>query len=320
MDHLPSLPGVTIHRNGSHSYTCSNGIVEVELTEEDGAWTASSLTSISDTINEWIWSQEVVSAESLLQYASQKLSSLMSQSGSMDTGDDWGDDEPASEIDWSERDDVDNDAEFDRWYQIKKRFTKKDEELRLELKSSSLFALSVKSKRIFEPKEVSTMLIRSVLEIMRTGPAHGIFLSPKRDNPFELSLRLTSKAFSSQSQISRDLVRLGQQYQSMIRNEGSCFTPLTDHPESDKFDSVDFQLSLAMDTYPYYPPALGLVRPRLSLAALFSVSLLPQLNPLTWSSITSLSDVIQWVILELEEHGSVDFSQFGLLSLDSVLI
>lgn len=150
-----------------------------------------------------------------------------------------------------------------------------------ELKSVQLLEIRRKIVlKLNEEKlsESTDILIREYMNLLE-DPIRGVEVKIEDDNIFCINVKL--KIFECDSQICMDMAMLG-------------------------LDSIDFQIQLKKDLYPYYPPTIILNGPRLLRNLIYHIPNLFFLRYENWNLTTSLRYIIEQIHRVMNRFGEID--------------
>ncbi|PSN58000.1 hypothetical protein C0J52_08097 [Blattella germanica] len=196
--------------------------------------------------------------------------------------------------------------------QKKKRWRLKEAELRAatkQPKTSDMFDGNVKDhpKQVFSNSGASGILTNDLVAIMESKHKTGINAEPIDDNIYKWAVFLSS--VESQGKLDQDLQQLNQLY---------------------GYNYVELQLDFTMDLYPFYPPVVKVVRPRLQGSMMLRVASMDMLKLSHWNPARDMRSVLQeikdylstWARLDLksERNDLERFPQGAYIQMENYLL
>lgn len=196
--------------------------------------------------------------------------------------------------------------------QKKRRWRLKEAELRAankQPKMSDMFDGNVKDhpEQIFSNSAASGILTNDLVAIMESKHKTGISAEPIEDNIYKWAVFLSS--FDPQGKLNQDLQHLHHKY---------------------GYSCVELQLAFTMDLYPFYPPVVKVVRPRLQGSMMLRVSSMDMLKLSHWNPARDMKSVLQeikdylstWARLDLDsERNDIErFPQGSYIEMENYLL
>lgn len=196
--------------------------------------------------------------------------------------------------------------------QMKKRWRLKEAELRAaskQPKTSDMFDGNIKDhpKQVFSNSAASGILTNDLIAIMQSKHETGINAEPIEDNIYRWAVYLS--AFDPAGQLNGELRQLQQRY---------------------GYDYVELQLDITMDLYPFYPPVVKVVRPRLQGSMMLRVAGMDVLKLSHWNPARDMCAVLQeikgylgaWARLDLdsERNDPRRFPQGAYIDMENYLL
>jgi len=229
---------------------------------------------------------------------------------SMDMDEDWGaDDEDAEFGDggddgdgWGEfkEEAPDADLEDTAWAAqkaLKKRLIAKAEEFAAKHAHAAKVQGSAKNiKSIFSSDAAITMLTNDVMSYMSADPSSGVTVRPVDEDVFVWNVRLSG--FPADSEIACTLKQLRELY---------------------NYDYVELEMKFMPDLFPFFPPTVRLVRPRLQNYMIGRLVCMPEIQLANWNPTRTVKDILGCIRRVLEAHGAVDMSDPEVNDPDSEL-
>jgi baculoviral IAP repeat-containing protein 6 len=191
-----------------------------------------------------------------------------------DDGGDWGEFQEEGE-----EQQVQQDSEWEQWHSLKKKWLRKEEELRKE----GTFINDKKVENIFSVKASSQAVMNTLIDLMKNGQKEGLQVAAVNENMFVWNIKMTQ--FPAESQLYKDLMRMNSKY---------------------NFNEVELEMKIPMDIYPFFPPSVRLVRPRLKNFMIGRIVCMSELDVKNWSAIRTLNDILGSIRRLLSEYGEVD--------------
>lgn len=173
------------------------------------------------------------------------------------------------------------DYEYDEEYQYEGEDVSTPMEEEPDLNSVRLLEIRRKIVLKFNEEEISestNILITEFMDLLE-DPIMGVEVKIEDDNIFSIYVKL--KIFDCDSQICMDMAMLG-------------------------LESIDFQIQLKKDLYPYYPPTIILNGPRLLRNLIYHIPNLFFLRYENWNLTTSLRYIIEQIHRVMNRFGEVD--------------
>lgn len=182
----------------------------------------------------------------------------------------------------------------------KKRWAEKEHEIRERLQrphaghlASDLSAFQVtgqekdQAKQIFTSSAASGILTNDLLKILEGGKEAGFTADPIDDNIYQWSVRLFS--FLPGSDLDQDLAHMQSKF---------------------GYNWIELQLDFAIDLYPFYPPLVKVIRPRLQGSMMQRVTNMEILKLSHWNPTKDMKGILtevkrflqQWARLEVESE------------------
>jgi ubiquitin-protein ligase len=212
---------------------------------------------------------------------------------------------------------VDGDSEEgEEWEHIlcqkKKRWRLKEAELRAATKQpkmSDMFDGNVKDhpEQVFSNSAASGILTNDLVAIMESKHKTGINAEPVDDNIYRWAVFLS--CFDPQGKLNQDLQLLYLKY---------------------GYSHVELQLDFTMDLYPFYPPVVKVVRPRLQGSMMLRVASMDMLKLSHWNPARDMKSVLQeikdylstWARLDLdsERNDLQRFPQGAYIEMENYLL
>lgn len=190
---------------------------------------------------------------------------------------------------------VDGDSEEEEEWehvlcQSKKRWRMKEAELRAitkQPKTSDMFDGNVKDhpKQVFSNSAASGILMNDLVSIMESKHMTGINAEPISDNIYQWAVYFSS--FDSQGKLNQDLQQLRQKY---------------------GYDYIQLQLDFTMDLYPFYPPVVKVVRPRLQGSMMLRIANMDMLKLSHWNPTRDMKSVLQEIKDYLSTWARIDLN------------
>ena len=190
---------------------------------------------------------------------------------------------------------VDGDSEEgEEWEHVlcqrKKRWRMKEAELRAitkQPKTSDMFDGNIKDhpKQVFSNSAASGILMNDLITIMESKHKTGINAEPIADNIYKWAVFLSS--FDSQGKLNQDLQQLYQKY---------------------GYDYIQLQLDFTLDLYPFYPPVVKVVRPRLQGSMMLRIASMDMLKLSHWNPTRNMKSVLQEIKDYLGTWARIDLS------------
>jgi Protein of unknown function (DUF3626) len=141
-------------------------------------------------------------------------------------------------------------------------------------------------KQIFSQKEISMLLTKPLIRLMsQSGLYAPIDVSPIDNNIYCWRVRM--RRFESSSDLYMGLAQLESKYGS-------------------GYNYVEIELSFDMDLFPFYPPRVKPIWPRLENAVMGRVVCLDELMVSNWNPIRQIEDILKSIRRVFRRHGSID--------------
>eukprot|EP01132_Coremiostelium_polycephalum_P001414 gene1414-1783_t len=163
---------------------------------------------------------------------------------------------------------------------MKKVWAKKDQEIRAKLGQR---AKDPKVKSIFSSDAAFGVLTNDLLSIMQNVHSLGFSAQPIDDNIYFWSVKIFG--FDPNSKIYSHLQEINKEF---------------------GYDYVEFQVLFTEDLYPFYPPTVKIIRPRLQGFLIGKVSHMEILALENWNPICDMRFVLNHLKEVLEKHGQLD--------------
>ena len=198
------------------------------------------------------------------------------------TGSGWGDDA----VDLNDDDHLTTDVHWEKWTKIRKKWATKDAELRAKSNKKSIFdddAYKLSSRQIFTQQEIFTMLSNTLIDLMQKGEASGYTVTPIDDNVYNWNFKMHS--FPSSSPLATDLKAMKVKYDR---------------------DYIEFEISFDQFLFPFYPPDVRMLWPRLENFLAARIVCLDELSLSKWSPVRKLSTIFSAIHSLLAVYGSID--------------
>ncbi|KAH3764663.1 Ubiquitin-conjugating BIR-domain enzyme [Pelomyxa schiedti] len=163
----------------------------------------------------------------------------------------------------------------------KKRWQKREAELRAKLKEEAAGHKAVTT--IFSSTAATGVLTNDLLLIMKEKMKLGISAEPIDDNIYHWNVKLFN--FKPDTPLAADLEVVKRQF---------------------GYDYVELEVSFTIDLYPFYPPTIRVVRPRLQGFMMGRVTSLDILKLSYWDPVKDMRSVLGIVRELLEDYGRLD--------------
>ncbi|XP_063242749.1 baculoviral IAP repeat-containing protein 6-like [Bacillus rossius redtenbacheri] len=201
----------------------------------------------------------------------------------------------------SDKDNEDDDFEMSIFLK-RKRWRQKEAQLRAANKmpkTSDMFNGTLKDhpNQVFSNSAATGILTNDLVAIMESQKTTGINAEPVDDNIYLWSVFLSD--FSNNSELRQDLEQLKSQF---------------------GYDYIELELKFTMDLYPFYPPIVRVVRPRLLGSMMLRVACMDHLMLSHWNPARSMLSVLQeikeflsqWARLDVpSQRNSISMCPFG---------
>ncbi|KAK2179061.1 hypothetical protein NP493_516g01000 [Ridgeia piscesae] len=179
----------------------------------------------------------------------------------------------------------------------KKRWAQKEHEIREELKTSKVIpgtsdiaAIQAASgqerqhaKQIFTSSAASGILTNDLVKIMECAKDVGFTADPVDDNIYHWCVRLYD--FQKHSELSKDLAQINSRF---------------------GYDYIELQLDFAIDLYPFYPPLVKVIRPRLEGSMMQRVTNMEMLKLSYWNPAKDMCSVLKDIKSFLQQWARLD--------------
>jgi baculoviral IAP repeat-containing protein 6 len=180
---------------------------------------------------------------------------------------------------------------------VKKRLIAKAEEARVAAAHATEQQRSGKDgiKSIFTSEAATTMLVKDCMAFMAAGDA-SLKVAPVKENVFQWQVKMSG--FEEDSKIHQGLQKLKQQF---------------------GYDSVSLEVKFMPDLYPFFPPSIRLVRPRMRSFMIGRLVCLPEVQLSTWNPTRTLAEIFDAIRRVITSFGEVDDSEPAVNDPDSEL-
>ncbi|XP_065835083.1 probable ubiquitin-conjugating enzyme protein 17 [Oscarella lobularis] len=196
----------------------------------------------------------------------------------------------------------------------KKRWMKKEESLRKgdndTLGQGTMKPTGEEAKQasqIFTSTAASGVLTNDLVRIIETEKELGFSAEPIDDNIYQWCVKMTN--FSSSSQLGKDLSQVKTKF---------------------GYEFIEFELNFAMDLYPFYPPLVKVIRPRLQGAMMQRVTNMEILKLSFWNPTKDMCSVLkevkafmeQWARLEVDSprNDPVSYTEGAYIDIEHHLL
>ena len=146
------------------------------------------------------------------------------------------------------------------------------EDLSLYQDPSSSTGPKRQPKQVFSSEAASGILINDLVSIIETAAGTGITVDTIEDNIFQWSVKLNDFDFSNP--LYNDLNELKTLY---------------------GYDYIELQLDFSMDLYPFFPPSVKVIRPRLQGSLMFGVTHMDILKLSYWDPAKNMKSVLEQI-------------------------
>ncbi len=160
---------------------------------------------------------------------------------------------------------------------VKKSSGNNANSVELDLEESSISQLyhdpSIKGrqpKQVFSTDAASGILINDLVSIMESSERTGINADTVEDNIFQWNVRIRNFS-SSNNLLEKDFEELKSRY---------------------GYDYIELQLDFAMDLYPFFPPLVKVIRPRLQGSMMLRVTTMEILKLSHWNPARNMQSVL----------------------------
>eukprot|EP01119_Soliformovum_irregulare_P016152 TRINITY_DN463_c0_g2_i4.p1 TRINITY_DN463_c0_g2~~TRINITY_DN463_c0_g2_i4.p1 ORF type:complete len:834 (-),score=313.83 TRINITY_DN463_c0_g2_i4:9-2510(-) len=190
------------------------------------------------------------------------------------------------------------DSEFNRslkTLELKKRWAKKEQEMR-ESDVKDVMPQSPVSGRkveqIFTSNGASGVLTNDLLDIMHHQHHLGFSADPIDDNIYKWKVKMFN--FEPDSQLEKDVKELELKFH---------------------YDFIEMEVTFALDLYPFYPPLVQLIRPRLLGNMMGRVTCMNHLKFSHWDPVKDMTWVLSRIRKLIQAKGRIDLeSEFNFLN------
>jgi len=139
-------------------------------------------------------------------------------------------------------------------------------------------------KQVFSTDAASGILINDLVSIMESATETGINADTIDDNIFQWNVKI--KNFASSNLLEKDFEELMQRY---------------------FYDYIELQLDFAMDLYPFFPPLVKVIRPRLQGSMMLRVTTMEILKLSHWNPAKNMKTVLIDIKEFLQTWARLDF-------------
>jgi len=139
-------------------------------------------------------------------------------------------------------------------------------------------------KQVFSTDAASGILINDLVSIMESATETGISADTIDDNIFQWNVKI--KNFASSNLLEKDFEELMQRY---------------------FYDYIELQLDFAMDLYPFFPPLVKVIRPRLQGSMMLRVTTMEILKLSHWNPAKNMKTVLIDIKEFLQTWARLDF-------------
>jgi len=139
-------------------------------------------------------------------------------------------------------------------------------------------------KQVFSTDAASGILINDLVSIMESATETGIHADTIDDNIFQWNVKI--KNFASSNLLEKDFEELMQRY---------------------FYDYIELQLDFAMDLYPFFPPLVKVIRPRLQGSMMLRVTTMEILKLSHWNPAKNMKTVLIDIKEFLQTWARLDF-------------
>ena len=157
------------------------------------------------------------------------------------------------------------------------------EDLSLYQDPSSSTGPKRQPKQVFSSEAASGILINDLVSIIETAAGTGISVDTIGDNIFQWSVKLNDFDFSNP--LNNDLKELKTLY---------------------GYDYIELQLDFSMDLYPFFPPSVKVIRPRLQGSLMFGVTHMDILKLSYWDPAKNMKSVLEQIKSLLQTWARID--------------
>lgn len=270
-------------RPNSLSFVLGEGSLGVRMTSE-GVYLLEALDgdelviSVADNVNEQLKSVYCPSSiEDLLEFIYNAAINVAKKCD--EAMDDGGYEEEDSAAE------VKPDAEWLKYNLLTHRLDVKEKEIR-QLKAQKEMKDS-QNEKIFSAAGSSICLRNELIALMKDAESLGFEVEAIDDNIFQWRVKMLS--FDSESDLNMDMTLVYDRY---------------------KYSYVEFQLTFAMDLFPFYPPMVTVIRPRFVGFMPGKLANLTELHPQNWDVVNGIRVVLARIRAEFEA-GRVDLDAQG---------
>lgn len=240
---------------------------------------STSLSMWANSVNEFLLdSPQPLRIQTILRKAAELYhNDRVSTEDEMDVDDECGmDDDSAFTTDWELK-----------IARLKKRWSHKEKMIREEKESGKMMHTMGRAtaadniQQIFTSSAASGILTNDLIDIMATCEETGISAEPIDDNIYNWRVKLSSFVDVLGRELEEGMKRWGYNY-------------------------IELELDFALDLYPFYPPLLRVVRPRLASSLNQRVTNLDMLKLTFWEPTRSMRDVLTDVHKVLQKVARID--------------
>jgi len=213
---------------------------------------------------------------------------------------DWGSDDDVEEGSWEDDDIVFNEddtrdhsmpdhlenemMERQKYLAYQSKLLRRAEHIRDENTIQAHEEELVKSN-IFNPKAVSLMLAKQVIEFRKNYDSGDLSIDCTAidDNVYNWNVKI--RRFDEYSNLHDDMLALNRQH---------------------GYNYVELELNFLVDIFPFFPPTVKLIRPRIENFVFARIVTMPELQLSQWNPTSKIADLLTKIKILLETYGRVD--------------
>jgi len=202
-----------------------------------------------------------------------------------DEGNDWGDNDEFMEDKDDSEPIMPSEMEESQRYTFKQnRWVEAAEKIRKKYEKG-IHEEELSTSNIFNPKAVSLMLAKQIVEFQKAYDNGNKMYSvePIDDNIYTWSVKISN--FEPFSKIHDDMISLNREH---------------------SYDYVEVELKFLPDIFPFFPPTVKLVRPRIENFVFARIVTMPELQLSKWNPTCEISHILGSIKQLIEKHGRVN--------------
>jgi ubiquitin-protein ligase len=164
----------------------------------------------------------------------------------------------------------------------------------MELQNEMDFGSSSKIKKMFSASGAIRVIINEFKRIYFHGLKNNYSVMPVNDNVYHLKLQFNKDFFNRESKIYQDILKMNKK--------------------------IEIEIQVDSKLYPFYPPKVRLISPRLKNHLNSRIATMECLLPSKWNPVFSVETIVQYFKDLMDQYGEIDSESINYDELENDLI